>query len=65
MPEKIYKFMWGNNPKRLTMKGRHCKVIAYGAKNSICIEFIDNNQREIVSRNSVRLDEKYKENKWF
>ena len=53
--EKIYKYVWRNNEKRKTLKGRLCKVITYGAKNSIRIEFLDNSQREIVSRNSIRL----------
>jgi hypothetical protein len=50
----LYKYTWGNNQKRITMKYRICKVLKYGKKNSILIEFIDNNQKEIVSRNSVR-----------
>ena len=48
-----YKFNWANNSKRKTMKNRICKVIARGKMNSILIEFLDNNQREIVSRNSL------------
>uniref|UniRef100_A0A6M3XQF9 Uncharacterized protein n=1 Tax=viral metagenome TaxID=1070528 RepID=A0A6M3XQF9_9ZZZZ len=48
-----YVFSWGNNDKRKTMKGRKCRVIARGKKNSIMIEFEDG-QREIVSRNSIR-----------
>ena len=52
---KLYKFAWGNNEKRKTMKNRICKVLARGTKNSILIEFVDNRQREIVSRNSVRI----------
>ena len=46
-------YRWGNNEKRATMKGRECKIIARGKKNSICIEFLDNGQREIVSRYST------------
>jgi len=47
-------YAWGNNEKRATMKGRDCKVLAHGKKNSIMIEFTDNGQKEIVSRRSVR-----------
>ena len=47
-------FNWGNNEKRKTLKGRRCKVLAYGKKNSIMIQFDDNCQREVVSRNSIR-----------
>ena len=46
-------YTWGNNPKRAVMKGRRCRVIARGAKNSCLIEF-ENGQREIVSRYAVR-----------
>lgn len=46
-------YTWGNNPKRQTMKGRACRVIARGRMNSCLIE-LDNGQREIVSRYSVR-----------
>jgi hypothetical protein len=48
-----YIYVWGNNPKRATMKGRKCKVVARGAMNSCMVEFEDG-QREIVSRNSIR-----------
>jgi hypothetical protein len=46
-------YTWGNNPKRETLKGRRCRVLARGAKNSCLIEF-ENGQREIVSRYAVR-----------
>lgn len=50
--EYIYK--WKNNEKRVTMYGRKCIVICRGTMNSCMIEFIDNKQREIVSRNSLK-----------
>lgn len=50
-------FNWANNSKRKTMKGRVCKVLARGKMNSILIEFCDNKQREIVSRNSLIKEE--------
>lgn len=47
-------YRWGNNSKRKTMKGRECKIIARGKRmGSICIEFLDNGQREIVSWRAV------------
>lgn len=49
----LYRYKWGNNSKRKTMKGRFCRILAYGKKNSIMIEFIDNGQQECVSRYSV------------
>ena len=53
--EQLYKFCWGNNLKRQTMKGRTCRVICRAKKmNSCMIEFTDNGQRECVSRYAVR-----------
>ena len=50
----LYRFCWGNNPKRATMQGRVCRVICRGTMNSAMIEFTDNGQREVVSRNALR-----------
>ena len=52
--EQLYLYRWGNNSKRVTMKGRICRVLARGKKNSCSIEFIDNGQQEVVSRNSLK-----------
>ena len=46
-------YVWGNNSKRITMKGRKCQAIAFGRRNSALIEFEDG-QREVVSRRSYR-----------
>ena len=51
---EIYVYIWKNNPKRETMRGRQCKILVSGKMNSVLIEFIDNGQKEIVSRNSLR-----------
>ena len=53
MSEFPYIYAWGNNPKRKTLKGRACKVLARMAKNSIVIEFEDG-QQEVTSRNAIR-----------
>ena len=54
-PDKItYVYRWGNNEKRKTMKGRACIVLCRGTKNSCMIEFCDNGQREIISRNALK-----------
>ena len=55
MAVQLYKFCWGNNSKRQTMKGRICRVICRAKKMNSCgIQFIDNGQLECVSRNSLR-----------
>ena len=54
-------YAWRNNPtlglrpcpKRLTLFGRPCRILARGKMNSIIIEFVDG-QRECVSRNAVK-----------
>lgn len=51
--ELTHTFAWGNNPKRLTLKGRSCRIIAFGRMNSRLVEFADG-QREIVSGNALR-----------
>ncbi|MCF8129072.1 MAG: hypothetical protein K9N10_11205, partial [Deltaproteobacteria bacterium] len=48
-----HKYCWGNNPKRQTLKGRKCRIIASGKMNSILVEF-ETGQRECVSRRAVR-----------
>jgi hypothetical protein len=48
-----YRYSWGNNPKRATLKGRLCRILAAGKKNSVMVEFEDG-QREIVSRRALR-----------
>ena len=54
MSNQQYKYSWKNNPKRQTMYGRICIVLVRGIMNSALIKFIDNNQIECVSRNSLR-----------
>lgn len=51
----VYKYLytWGNNAKRATLKGRSCRSLVFGKKNSVLIEF-ENGQREVVSRYSIR-----------
>ena len=52
--DSLYYYPWGNNAKRKELKGRIFKILARGAKNSALVEFIDNGQREIISRNAIR-----------
>jgi len=55
MPQ-AYIYTWSNNPKRNAMKGRQCIVLCRGKMNSCMVEFTDNQQREIISRNALRKD---------
>lgn len=54
MDEQLYVYRWGNNEKRATMKGRICRVLGRGQMNSCLIEFVDNGQCEVTSRNALR-----------
>lgn len=49
-----YKYIWGNNLKRATLKGRYCVILAVQRANSVIIQFLDNNQMECVSRRALR-----------
>ena len=49
-----YVFVWGNNPKRATLKNRQCRKLAVGKMRSCLVEFSDNRQREIVSVRALR-----------
>jgi hypothetical protein len=49
----VYQYSWGNNPKRATLKGRTCRVLARGEMRSVMVEF-ENGQREIVSYRALR-----------
>lgn len=46
-----YVFRWN---KYRPWKGRRCKVIARGRMNSALVEFEDNGERAIISRNAIR-----------
>ena len=46
-------YVWGNNEKRATLKGRLCRVLARGRMNSILVEF-ENGERLVTSRYAVR-----------
>jgi hypothetical protein len=48
-----YIYTWGNNSKRLTLKGRVCFILKRLSMNSALVEF-DGGQREVVSRNALR-----------
>ena len=50
----IYRYAWKNNPKREQLFGRHFIVICRGTMNSALVEFVDDGQREVISRNAMR-----------
>jgi len=59
MSEQLYIYRWGNTKNevgrnRLKLKGRTCRLLGRMKMNSCIIEFIDNGQKEVVSRNALR-----------
>lgn len=54
MTDLIYRYAWGNNPKRATLKHRPCVIEARGTLGSVKVRFLDTDQREIVSRRALR-----------
>jgi len=56
--QQLYIYRWGTNVKQRAMKGRICQVRRRGAMNSCMIEFTDNSQTEIVSRNALKRERK-------
>jgi len=59
MSEQLYIYRWGNTKNevgrnRLKLKGRTCRLLCRMKMNSCLIEFIDNGQQYVVSRNSLR-----------
>jgi hypothetical protein len=57
-----YTYAWGNNERRLTLKGRKCRVLAQGAKGSVMVQF-ENGQKEVVSRRALRKGKTWAEQK--
>lgn len=53
MTDETHIYVWGNNEKRATLKGRKCRILHTMRANSMLVEF-ENGQREIVSRRSLR-----------
>lgn len=48
-----HEYVWGNNEKRATLKGRYCRILLKGGMRSVMVEF-ENGQREIVSHRALR-----------
>ena len=51
---QTYRYCWKNNSKRATLYDRELIVLARLPANSALVEFVDNGQREVISRNAIR-----------
>ena len=54
MAERIYVYAWGNNPRRLELRGRRCRILAQGRMSTVLIEFLDNGERVTTSSRALR-----------
>lgn len=50
----LYRYTWGNNPVRETLKGRLCELLVVGRLNSVLIEMVDTGERFITDRRALR-----------
>jgi hypothetical protein len=55
----VYRYVWGNNPKRKALQGRFCRILVAGAKNSVLVEFLDDGSQEVVSRRALRKEKQW------
>jgi hypothetical protein len=51
---QLYRYAWGNNSKRSTMKGRACILLGTMSLGSVYIEFSDTGERVVTSRRALR-----------
>jgi hypothetical protein len=49
-PDYPFVFGWGNNPKRAELKGKRCRILEEGAKNSVKVEFEDRSRSSRAAR---------------
>ncbi len=49
-----YVYAWGDNQRRAELKGRECRLVCAGTKNSVLIEMADTGERVVTSRYSIR-----------
>ena len=54
MMHRLYEYKWGNNPKRLEMKGRRCVLLKSLKMSSVIIQFADNGQIEVTSSRALK-----------
>ena len=54
MAERIYVYAWGNNPRRRSLQGRRCRILARGRMSTVLVEFLDNGERVTTSSRALR-----------
>lgn len=51
---KVYVYAWGNNERRMQLKGRHCEIEARGALGTVLVRFLDSGERVTTSSRALR-----------
>jgi hypothetical protein len=51
----VYVYVWGNNERRATLKGRRCAVEARGAMGTALVRFLDTGERVTTSSRALRV----------
>lgn len=57
MTDRLYVFVWGNNPRRAELKGRTCRLLVAGRMGTVLVEFLDTGERVTTSRRALRRKE--------
>jgi hypothetical protein len=50
----VYRYVWGNNPRRAGLRGRECVVDASGALGTVLVRFLDTGERVTTSYRALR-----------
>lgn len=50
----VYRYHWGNNPRRKELKGRRCVIVARGKLGTVLLRFLDTDELVTTSARSVR-----------
>lgn len=50
----VYRYAWGNNARRATLKGRRCVVEVRGTRRSSLVRFLDTGERVVTSARALR-----------
>lgn len=52
----VYRYAWGNNPRRVELRGRRCVIEAAGAMGTVLVRFLDTHERVTTSRRALRKE---------
>lgn len=50
----LYRYAWGNNPRRAELKGRLCRIVRRGSRGTVLVRFEDNGDFVTTSGRALR-----------